>query len=249
MERNNTHARGPAPRPPGAALWAAVAVGCATAAAHADIVGKWTFDNRSVVANAGEGSAKLVGTQSAGWCTGTTGRRTDRSIGVRGFDGSGDQFYAGYRGIAFDLCTCDWDDLRVSWSQRIDRNASRWMQFQYSVDGDHFKTDGLRNDGMIRVGRANAFLRFSMDLRGIEGVADNEHFAFRIVAVKDPSTRRYATVGGAAYRPTARWMIDSVTAVGSPFAGGGGSTPAPGALGVAAVAGLLGRGRRRRTDR
>lgn len=249
MERKQMHARGPTPRPPGQALWATIAVGCAAAAAHADIVGKWTFDNRSVVATAGDGSARLVGTQSAGWCSGATGRRTDRSLGVRGFDSSGDQFYGGYRGVAFSFSTEGWDGLGVSWSQRIDRNASRWVQFEYSLDGDHFQTDGLRNDGMIRVGRANAFLRFSMDLRGIDGIADNERFAFRIVAAKDPTTRRYATVGRGGYRPTARWMIDSVTAVGSPFEGGGGSTPAPGAMGVAAIAGLLGRGRRRRTDR
>lgn len=249
MERNDTHAPGPRARPPRQAAWAVLAVACAAAGANAGIVGKWNFDDRSTKATSGEGAAELVGTRSAGWCSGATGRRTDRSMGVRGFDGSGDQFYAGYRGVAFNLCTCGWDGLSVRWSQRIDRNASRWMQFEYSLDGDHFKTDGLRNDGMIRVARANAFLRFTMDLRSIDGIADNPNFAFRIVAVKDPSTRRYATVGGGRYSPTARWMIDSVTAIGSPFEGGGGSTPAPGAMGLAGLAGLLGRGRRRRTDR
>ena len=249
MERNITHAQGPGVRPPGPAAWAALAVACAAATAHGGVVGKWNFDDRSTKATAGEGAAELVGTKSAGWCSGATGKRTDRSMGVRGFDSSGDQFYGGYRGVAFNLCTCGWEGVSVNWSQRIDRNASRWMQFEYSLDGDHFKTDGLRNDGMIRVARANAFLRFNMDLRGIDGVADNENFAFRFVAAKDPSTRRYATVGGGRYNPTARWMIDSVTALGSPFEGGGGSTPAPGAMGLAGLAGLLGRGRRRRTDR
>lgn len=249
MERNITHARGPRIRPPGPATWAILTVACAAAGANADVVGKWNFDSRSVAATVGTGTAELVGTQSAGWCSGATRRRTDRSIGVRGFDSSGDQFYGGYRGVAFNLCTDGWDGLSVNWSQRIDRNASRWMQFEYSLDGDHFQTDGLRNDGVIRVARANAFLRFTMDLRSIDGVADNEKFAFRFVAIKDPSTRRYATVGGGRYNPTARWMIDSVTALGSPFEGGGGNTPAPGAMGLAGLAGLLGRGRRRRTDR
>lgn len=249
MERNDTHEGEWAVRPPGTTALAVLAAATVAAAAQAGVVGKWTFDDRSVKASAGEGAAELVGTRSAGWCAGTSGRRTDRSMGVRGFDSSGDQFYGGYRGVAFNLCTDGWDGVSVSWSQRIDRNASRWMQFEYSLDGNHFQTDDLRNDGMIRVARAGAFLRFTMDLRSIDGIADNEDFAFRIVAVKDPTTRRYSTVGNGRYSPTARWMIDSVTAIGSPFEGGGGSTPAPGALGLAGIAGLLGRGRRRRTDR
>ena len=78
----------------------------------------------------------------------------------------------------------------------------------------------------------------AVSLAGIAGVADNASFAFRIVAVFAPGTSGYvASTETSTWAGPGTLRLDMVTVMGT--------VPAPGALAVLAMAGLVGSRRRR----
>jgi hypothetical protein len=85
----------------------------------------------------------------------------------------------------------------------------------------------------------------SFDLTGLDGVADNSAFRFRVVALASPTDAKISTSSGRAFRSTATWSIDNVTVTGNSISAQN-ATPAPGALTLIAAAGLVGSTARRR---
>lgn len=217
---------------------------CGTASAG--VVAEWTFDARSYEATAGTGSAGVFGTTLMGWQTGASGAGEDGALRVTGFSApkaKGNPL----RGLSLTTCTDGWEAHQLTWLQRVDARASAYGQLQYSIDGANFTSVGLANNGRFRIGTVGQYQQVGFDLSHIEGATDNPDIAFRIVAVKDLSGKRFVTNSRRGYQAKAGWTLDHVVLSGSELPSG--AIPAPGAAVLAALAGGLGGLMGRRRDR
>lgn len=211
--------------------WCLAATLCALASAtHAtDLLTQWNFNSAMPDANTstgtlqpsvGAGVATLVGGIGGSFASGTVnGGSTDPAPA----DDSGWQTtaYAAQgtddraRGVQFSVSTLGFRDIIVSWDQRHSNTSSRFVQFQYSLDGLQFTDHG----GLL-VGDAGDtwFNQRSVDLSMLAGVADNASFAFRIVAAFAPSSTGYqASSSTASYSPNGTWRFDMVSVQASPI--------------------------------
>jgi MYXO-CTERM domain-containing protein len=149
---------------------------------------------------------------------------------------------SGLRGVQFHVSTLGFENIAVDWDQRHSNTSSRYLQFQYSIDGVSFTSAGLAGDGIF-VGAASDtwFNNRTVDLSSIAGVADNADFAFRIVAIFDPSLGNAYTASnpGSSYASTGTYRFDMVTVDGT-------AIPTPGAAALLGLAGLTATRRRRR---
>jgi len=182
--------------------------------ARADVLAQWNFNGPSSTEvpggtiapspSHGDGIASLVGgvTSPASFSTGeSNGGSSDPAGGpppnyawqttTYAAQGTG----SGERGVQFAVSTVGHSDIVVRWDQRHSNTSSRFVQFQYSIDGVTFTSDGLPADGIFEanLGGDAWYTARVVDLSGVSGVADNPDFAFRIVAVFAPAaehTRR-----------------------------------------------------------
>lgn len=224
---------------------------------HADVVTQWNFNGASTAtvpggtsspaAAVGAGTASLVGGVTASFASGVSnGGSTDPvttaptnyawNTTSYGLQGSG----SGERGVQFNVSTVGLVDINVSWDQRHSNTSSRFVQFQYSLDGVSFSSAGLVDDGIFVAGLGGDtwYNGRSVNLAGVVGVANNASFAFRIVAIFAPGTSGYvASTETSTWAGTGTLRLDMVTVSGV--------VPAPGAAVALALAGLLGSRRRR----
>ncbi|MFM9058581.1 MAG: PEP-CTERM sorting domain-containing protein [Planctomycetaceae bacterium] len=224
---------------------------------HADVVTQWNFKGASTAtvpggtasptAAVGAGTASLIGGVTATFASGAaSGGSSDpvttappnyawntTSYGVQG-SGSGE------RGVQFNVSTVGFYDISVSWDTRHSNTSSRFVQFQYSLDGTTFSSSGLLGDGIFSadLGGDAWYNGRTVSLAGIASASNNASFAFRIVAIFAPGTSGYvATTGTSTWAGSGTLRHDMVTVSGV--------VPAPGALAVLGLAGLAGTRRRR----
>lgn len=235
-------------------LFAALAVAALTLPAHAsDVLTQWNFNSPipdgntgtgTLLPSTGAGSAALVGGVTASFASGAASggssdpAPTDNSAWnttTYAAQGSG----SGDRGVQFAVSTLGFMDVVVSWDQRHSNTAAAHAQFQYSLDGLSFLDFGA--PFFATTGDA-WFNGRSVDLSGVAGVADNDSFAFRVVAVFAPGTSTYvASNPGSNYGTGGTLRFDMVTVSAMPI-------PEPGTYAML-LAGLLAIGlyTRRRT--
>lgn len=239
----------------------ALSTGFALAAANtasADVISQWDFNGTSSAtvaggassptASVGFGTASLVGgTTSTGFSSGASnGGSSDPAGGsppnfgwqTTGYSAQG--FADDTAGVQFNVSTVGFaSGIVVSWDQRHSNTSSRWVQFQYSLDGVNFTSAGLAGGGLFEGTSGDTWFNGrTVDLSSIAGAANNANFAFRVVASFDPAGGAYAaSTSTATYAATGTWRFEMVTVAGE--------VPAPGALALLAVAGVLGSRRRR----
>src|SRR5207249_1783543 len=83
-----------------------------------------------------------------------------------------------FAGVQFNVGTVGWEKINVSWSQRVDPTASRYVRLQYSTNGTTF-FDFCTATAMSSV---NTFEPKTNSLPNDTGVWNEPNFAFRIVA-------------------------------------------------------------------
>lgn len=236
-------------------LGAALAV---ATAASADVITQWNFNGssnttvpggaNSPTASTGSGTASLVGgvTAAAQFGSGAAnGGSSDPAGGAPPNYGWQTTSYAaqGFNddqaGVQFNVSTVGFaSDIVVTWDQRHSNTSSRWVQFQYSLDGVNFTSAGLSGGGLFEGTAGDTWFNGrTVDLSGIAGVANNANFAFRIVASFGPTGGYEASTSTASYASSGTWRFDMVTV--------NGTIPAPGALALFVCAGLVGSRRRR----
>lgn len=227
-------------------------------AAHAGIVtvAEWNFNGASSsavpgggsspTASTGTGTASLLGTTGSFASGNNGGGSSDPTVGQATNFGWQTTGYAaqgagsGTRGVQFSVSTDGYENVVVEWDQRHSNTASRFVQFQYSLDGVSFLTEGLANAGIFEASNGGDLFynNRSIDLGGIAGVADNASFAFRVVAVFAPSTSAYqASSTGSSYASTGTLRFDMVSVFGN-------VVPTPAAMTLLVAAGLVARRRR-----
>lgn len=222
---------------------------CAVEAAAAVQLAAWNFNGAqgTLEPSAGQGTAATVGgtsgTFSAGDPTddGSMKPAENKAWNIASFAAQGSG--SGERGVRFDVSTAGQGSLAVAWRERHSNSASRFVQFQYSLDGTTFVSTGLANDGIFEAALGGEVWQpqRTVDLSSITGVADNAKFAVRIVSVFAPGTSGYAaTAAGGNYSAAGTIRFDLVAFSGTPV-------PAPAAAGLGLAGGVLalGGGRRR----
>lgn len=194
----------------------------------ADIITQWNFNSTvpdgltttgSTTPNVGAGTASLVGGTTATFASG--GGSTDPGVDDTGWNTTN---YATQstgnksRGVQFAVSTRGYKDISISWDQRHSNTSSRFVQFQYSLDGGNTFTDHTL---FTHVGGGTWFNNQSIDLTTIAGANFNAQFVFRLVAAFDPAAGMYAASlpESAAtlysdYAASGTWRFDMVTVRG-----------------------------------
>lgn len=230
-----------------------VTVAALAGSANAQVITRWNFNGGSTTTvpggttaptpSTGTGTAALFGGTTASYASGTAnGGSTDPVITTPANYGwnittfSAQSANSGGSGVQFNVSTVGFSAIQVSWDQRHSNTSSRFVQFQYSTDGSTFT-----NFGSPFVGNAGDtwFNNRSVDLSSIAAVDNNANFAFRIVAVFDPSSTPgayAASNSGVNYAGTGTWRFDMVTVS---------VVPTPGAAALMGLGALAATRRRR----
>ena len=195
--------------------------------AQAVVVTQWNFNSTAADANTatgiitpaiGSGIASLIGGATSTFASGdagtgssdpATGDDSGWNLSTFAAQNTGDKT----RGAQFAVSTVGFNNVVVTYDLRHSNTASRYEQFQYSLNGttfvDYAQFDGNLGDTWFN-GR-------SVDLSSVAGVANNANFAFRVVATFAPSTTGYlASKSTSTYGTTSTWRFDMATVQAAP---------------------------------
>lgn len=225
-------------------LIAVAASAVVSSVATADIVTQWNFnDNQpstggTLTPSTGTGTASAVGAVTTSFVSGSgssdpaaAGDNDAWSTATYAAQGTG----SGTRGVRFDVSTVGYSSISISFDQRNSNTGSQWWAFEYSLDGSTFNAFGAYQ---INAGSA-WFNGITFDLSSVAGADNNALFAIRMVAIFAPGSGGYTASNPTSnYGTSGTARFDMVTVNGT-------LVPAPGALALLGVAGLVG-GRRRR---
>lgn len=224
---------------------AAAAAVAAASSADAALVAQWRFNNRSMAATAGIGTAQLVRTTHSGYVAGAAADGTTASnLALRA--GRFGTAPGPAVGVQFNADVSGYEGVRVTYWQLNDRSSSRWARLQYSLNGGAFTSAGLAGSGLYQVTQAGVFRRITFAIPGTGAVDGIDQLRFRVLAAAAPGGSQFTGTAGA-YRPTGCWRFDLVSVTGTAKATTDASTPAPGALALLGLGGATGWGRRRRS--
>ncbi len=232
-------------------LWSVVVIGALSAVEAAPggvVVTAWNFNGPAGTSepSEGRGTASVIGGATANFAAGSPvdtsapSPAENKGWNVTGFASQGTG--SGERGVQFACSTSGFESIAVVWQERHSNSASRFVQFQYSLDGKAFTSSGLANDGVFEASLGGDAWQTErrVDLKHIGGVDGNANFAFRVVSVTDPATGQYLpTSPSANYSPTGTVRFDLVHVEGA-------AIPAPAALALGASGALLAAVSRRR---
>jgi len=233
---------------------AAVAAAAVGGNAMAEIITQWTFEGDTTNASSGSGAASLIGGTTATFASGNAGGRGWNTTAYQA-QGAG----SGQAGVRFLVSTASagggFDGISVSFDQRASGTGSRWAQVDYTLDGGTNWVTGFWNNGG-GLSPHDSFYSFTVDFSSVSGANNNAGFGFRIVSIFSPqsfnqnSTLSYggdtaymranadanysgtAGVGGGNYGTGGTWRFDNVTISGNLI-------PAPGAIALVGLAGLV----------
>jgi hypothetical protein len=145
----------------------------------------------------GFGSSDTAATDNTGWNTNNypAAGAADKTAGAR-----------------FNVSTVGFGSVMVNWDQLHSATSSKYLAFQYTVDGSNF-LDVAGTAGLLTASTGGTwFLGRTVDLTGVAGVANNANFGFRVVSTFAPGTTAYAAASaGSAYGPAGTVRFDMVT--------------------------------------
>lgn len=227
---------------------ASISAPCSTTFA-AMTFGGWNFNGAQGTSapSVGIGTAMTVGGVSANFSAGDPADdqakvpAENKGWNLASFASQGTA--SGERGAVFQCSTVGFESAVVTWHERHSNSASRFVQFQYALDGSTFTSEGIANGGIFEATLGGEVWQPErrVDLGSIQGVSGNGKFAIRIVSIFAPNTSAYAPTSLTAnYSPSGTIRFDLVTFQGVPV-----PAPAGLALGVAGAA-VAGLGSRRR---
>lgn len=173
----------------------------------------------------GSGSASLIGGTTATYASGTaSGGSSDTTVGGTNFGWNVSTFptsaaSSGTAGAQFVVPTTGYRNIIVRWDQRHSNTSSRWIQFQYSLDGTNYiNYNGVGTDsaGLYKATAGDTWFNNRMaDLSSIDSANNNPNFRFRLVTVLDPATGTYtAATPTASFAGTSTLRHDMVSVFG-----------------------------------
>jgi hypothetical protein len=121
-------------------------------------------------------------------------------------------------GAQFNVSTVGYTNIFITWQERHSSTASRYVRFQYSLNGTDF-VDG----NSYLVPADSVFVQFTANLSEVAGAADNPNFAFRIVsewgstATGSGADVYLPTYSGTSYSSAGTIRFDMVNVFGDPL--------------------------------
>jgi hypothetical protein len=167
----------------------------------------------------GSGTAWLLGSTTASFVTGDTKHDPAGSTDNSGWNTT--KYPAAAlanksAGVRFDVDTTGYEHIVVSWYQQNSATASRYLRFQYTLDGYSFY-----DADVIAVCADSYFTNQTVDLSAIPGVTNNPAFGFQLVtefestATQAGSDAYLATKSGSTYGTSGTIRFDMVTVSGT----------------------------------
>lgn len=203
-----------------------------TVAAHADDITTWDFNDGTTTggtilpasgANAAGSFLNLVGGTTATFAGGNVNNissdplgaaTTNRAYNTSTYAAQGQE--SGERGIQFNVSTLGYMNIVIEFDMRHSNTSSRYVQFLYTLDrteaspvwvaGDIFEADQ---------GGDRWYNNRTVNLTSVLGANNNPNFAFRVVAIFEPSTSAYkATTTTSSYSSAGTLRYDMVEVMG-----------------------------------
>jgi hypothetical protein len=231
-----------------------LALTVAAGVANADLITEWNFNGTSSTTvpggtisptpSTGAGIAALIGGTTATFASGTANGGSSDPItttpsnyawNTTTYPAQGAN--PGTAGIRFDVDTTLFQDIIVEFDTRHSNTSSRYLGFDYSIDGGSTWTSFATFDS--DQGGDKWYNNRVVDLSAIAAVENTTQFAFRIVTIFAPGGTGYvATTGTSTYATGGTLRYDMVQISGTKI-------PAPGSLALLGLGGLVAIRRRR----
>ncbi len=192
---------------------------------------EWTFDNETLLPATGTGTAANFGGTTTAYASGETdGRAWNTSTYPEQGAGSGTA------GAQFTVSTAGYNDVSVSWTNRMSNTAANRIRLQYTLNGTDWinfeasdenatnTRDGVNkgfDNGTYIADTGTVWYHRSANLTGIAEINNNPQFAVRLVTEFADGTDQYGAANPASsYSPNGTVRIDNVI-----FTGGTGNSP------------------------
>ena len=204
-----------------------------TVAANAALVTQWNFEAQTLNASTGTGTASLVGGVTSTFATGFGGSTSALNTTGYAAQNTGDRT----RGVQFSSSTSGYDSIVIAWNERHSNTAANTVAVFATADGTNWTEVQVFTFTPAASGTGDTWYQRSVTLGAAYANAAN--FGFRVLAAFDPTAGTYlASRSTSTYATTGTLRFDDVTINGTLI-------PAPGALALLGVAGLVGARRRR----
>jgi len=212
----------------------AVALLCGTA--QSAVITSWTFEASAGTSSpaVGTGSVSLVGGTTSTFATGFAGSGTFAfNTSTYAAQNTGDRT----RGVQFTASTASYENIVVDFNLRHSNTAANTIVVQASSNGTVWNDVQVFSFTPAASGTGDTWYSRSVALDASSSNAAS--FGFRVVAAFAPGTGGYlASRSTSAYGTTGTMRYDDVVISGT-------LVPAPGAIALLGVAGLVGTRRRR----
>lgn len=190
--------------------------------ANAQIITKWDFDASSTAPTSGTGTATLIGGVTENLQTGASSCNcpfvagnptTGKAYTTTSYPAANSA--SGTSGIQFNVSTVGSTDIYVYIDVYGSKTASKYVQFQYTIDGSTWTNAG--SPTTVPYTTTSQWVTISQSL---SDAADKVNFAFRVVSVFAPSTSDYAPVAStSSYATTGALRYDNVIVSSGAFLG------------------------------
>lgn len=182
---------------------------------------QWNFDNptpaTAMLPTTGSGTFILLGGVVDNLTGGVMPAGNPSAAGnlaysVKTFPASGTA--SGTAGFQFNVSTVGFaGPINITFDPRGSNTASRFQQYEYSIDGTNWIVFGNNNGALTNTFTSSPMVALTLPVT----TANNPNFKFRIVSIFDPAGSDYSPVGYQAtptpsnYGPGGTWRIDNFT--------------------------------------
>jgi len=176
--------------------------------------------------NIGVGSLALLGGVTSSFSNGAANGGSSDPAGNVDNSGLQTTTYAtsvaesGLRGVQFNTSTAQgvgYNNIKVEFDIRSSNTSSRFMKFEYTVDGTNYSSANLANNGVFELLGGDTWVNNIMfDLSSVTAANNNASFAFKIVAVVGPTGGFDASNPTSTYAGSGTKRFDMVQVYGEP---------------------------------
>ena len=209
-------------------LTAAVAAMAIGSGALAGIITQWNFEAQTFNASTGTGLASLVGGTTSTYATGFGGAGTF-ALNTSNYaaQNTGDRTC----GVQFSGSTAGYDSITLTWNERHSNTSANTVAVFASANGTNWTEVQVFTFTPAATGTGDTWYQRSVTLNA--SYANAANFGFRVLAAYNPGTSNYlASRSTSTYGTSSTLRFDDVTISGNLI-------PAPGAVALVGLAGLV----------
>ncbi|HEX8563700.1 MAG TPA: T9SS type A sorting domain-containing protein [Flavobacterium sp.] len=176
-------------------------------------IAQWNFNAENTTPSVGAGSLVLLGGVTEGYATGNdiAAGTTDKALNITAFPADGTA--SGTAGLRANVSTVGYSGITVKYDRKGSNTASRWEQFEYTIDGTNWIVLGNNAGSTTNVPAGTLWPTTTYNL---PSTADNNpSLAVRMVSIFAPSTSAYAPIGTGTYGTGGTWRFDNLTFTGT----------------------------------